>query len=44
MRSGKVDETPCILDFVKQPFRIQIKKGGKVLLWNQGKSRVKTGS
>ena len=28
--------------FVKQLFRIQIKKGGKVLLWNQVRSRMKT--
>ena len=27
-------------DFVKQLFRIQIQKGGKVLLWNQVKSRM----
>ena len=27
--------------FVKQLFRIKIKKGGKVLLWNQVKSRMK---
>ena len=27
--------------FVKQMFRIQIQKGGKVLLWNQIKSRIK---
>ena len=26
--------------FVKQLFRIQIQKGGKVLLWNQVKSRT----
>ena len=26
--------------FVKQLFRIQIQKGGKVLLWNQVKSRM----
>jgi hypothetical protein len=26
--------------FFKQKFRIQIKKGGKVLLWNQVKSRM----
>ena len=26
--------------FVKQLFRIQIQKGGKVLLWNQVKSRI----
>ena len=26
--------------FVKQLFRIQIQKGGKVLLWNQVKSRL----
>ena len=26
--------------FVKQLFRIQIKKGGKVLLWNMVKSRM----
>ena len=27
--------------FVKQLFRIQIQKGGKVLLWNQVKSKMK---
>ena len=27
-------------DFVKQLFRIQIQKGGKVLLWNQVNSRM----
>ena len=27
-------------NFVKQLFRIQIQKGGKVLLWNQVKSRM----
>ena len=27
--------------FVKELFRIQIQKGGKVLLWNQVKSRIK---
>ena len=27
-------------DFVKQLFRIQIQKGGKVLLWNQVKSKM----
>ena len=27
-------------DFVKQLFRIQIQKSGKVLLWNQVKSRI----
>jgi hypothetical protein len=27
-------------DFFKQLFRIQIKKGGKLLLWNQVKSRM----
>ena len=26
--------------FVKQLFRVQIQKGGKVLLWNQVKSRI----
>ena len=26
--------------FVKQLFRIQIQKGGKVLIWNQVKSRI----
>ena len=26
--------------FVKQLFRIQIQKGGKVLLWNQVKSKI----
>ena len=30
-------------DFVKQLFRIQIQKGGKVLLWNQVKSRMEAG-
>ena len=29
-------------NFVKQLFRIQIQKGGKVLLWNQVKSRMET--
>ena len=28
--------------FAKQLFRIQIQKGGKVLLWNQVKSRLET--
>ena len=28
-------------DFLKQLFTIQIQKGGKVLLWNQVKSRMK---
>jgi hypothetical protein len=28
--------------FVKQLFRIQLQKGGKVLLWNQVKSRMET--
>jgi hypothetical protein len=27
-------------DFDKQRFRIQIQKGGKVLLWNQVKSKM----
>ena len=27
-------------DFVKQLFRIQIQKGGIVILWNQVKSRI----
>ena len=31
-------------NFVKQLFRIQIKKGRKVLLWNQVKSKIKAGS
>ena len=30
----------CNEKFVKQLFRIQIQKGGKVLLWDQIKSRM----
>ena len=38
--NSKLDLIPTV-KFVKQLFRIQIQKGGKVLLWNQVKSRMK---
>ena len=38
--NSKFDLIPTV-KFVKQLFRIQIQKGGKVLLWNQVKSRMK---
>ena len=37
--NSKLDLTQTV-KFVKQLFRIQIQKGGKVLLWNQVKSRI----
>ena len=36
--NSKLDLIPTV-KFVKQLFRLQIQKGGKVLLWNQVKSR-----
>ena len=36
---SKLDLIQTVI-FVKQLFRIQIQKGGKVLLWNQVKSKI----
>ena len=38
-QNSKVDLIRTV-KFVKELFRIQIQKGGKVLLWNQVKSRI----
>ena len=40
--NGKLDLIWTV-KFVKQLFRIQIQKGGKVLLWNQVKSKKEGG-